>query len=229
MLSSISVVSSTNSCSIRAERICSHTSAFVHARNRLYTLCHSPNRSGRSRHGTPVFSQYGIALSISRLLFPGRPPCGFLSGGNWLLILFHCFSLISCRFMNSILLFLHFVHNTKVVEVDHHHVAARQHMIRADVDGKGRFVGFCISVFDKGIITRHLKNGANLHQTAAIGENSKRRFLRDMAGVHWGPPCFGYQGGPQQTPAIPSAKYNYRVVTSRQNVPKQSLSPRIFT
>lgn len=26
-----------------------------------------------------------------------------------------------------------------------------------------------ISVFDKGIITRHLKNGANLHQTAAIG------------------------------------------------------------
>ena len=116
VLSSISVVSSTNSCSIRAERICSHTPAFVHVRNRLYTLCHGPNRSGRSRHGTPVFSQYGIALSISRLLFPGRPPCGFLSGGNWLLILFHCFSLISCRFMNSILLFLHFVHNTKVLK-----------------------------------------------------------------------------------------------------------------
>ena len=78
-----------------------------------------------------------------------------------------------------------------------------------------------VSVFDKGIITRHLKNGANLHQTAAIGENSKRRFLRDMAGVHWGPPCFGYQGGPQQNPAIPSAKYNYRVVTSRQKCPKE--------
>ena len=27
-----------------------------------------------------------------------------------------------------------------------------------------------------------------------------------MAGVHWGPPCFGYQGGPQQTPAIPPEK-----------------------
>lgn len=27
-----------------------------------------------------------------------------------------------------------------------------------------------ISVFDKGIIARHLKNGANLHETAAIGE-----------------------------------------------------------
>ena len=95
--------------------------------------------------------------------------------------------------------------------------------------GKHHRIYVGISVFDKGIITRHLKNGANLHQTAAIGENSKRRFLRDMAGVHWGPPCFGYQGGPQQTPAIPAAKYKYQVVTSRQNVPKQSLSPRIFT
>lgn len=105
VLSSISVVSSTKSCSIRAIRIRSHTPAFVHARNRLYTLCQGPNRSGRSRHGTPVFSQYSIALSISRLLFPGRPPCAFLSGGNRDLILFHCFSLISCRFINPILSF----------------------------------------------------------------------------------------------------------------------------
>ncbi len=101
VLSSISVVSSTKSCSIRAVRIFSHTPAFVQARNRLYTLCHGPNRSGRSRHGIPVLSQYRIALSISRLLFPGRPPCGFLSGGNLSLILFHCFSLISCLFMLS--------------------------------------------------------------------------------------------------------------------------------
>ena len=77
VLSSISVVSSTKSCSIRAMRIFSHTPAFVQGRNRLYTLCHSPNRSSRSRHGIPVFSQYTIALNISRLLFPGRPPCGF--------------------------------------------------------------------------------------------------------------------------------------------------------
>ena len=27
-----------------------------------------------------------------------------------------------------------------------------------------------------------------------------------MAGAYWGPPCFGYQGGPQQTPAILPAK-----------------------
>ena len=76
-LSSISVVSSTSSFSIRAVRISSHTPAFVQARNRLYTLCHGPNRFGRSRHGIPVFSQYRIALNISWLLFPGRPPCGF--------------------------------------------------------------------------------------------------------------------------------------------------------
>ena len=111
VLSSISVVSSTNSCLIRAARISSHTPAFVQARNRLYTLCHGPNRSGRSRHGIPVFSQYRIALSISRLLLPGRPPCGFFSGGNKSLILFHCFSLISCLFMCSILSFQHFIHN----------------------------------------------------------------------------------------------------------------------
>ena len=85
------------------------------------------------------------------------------------------------------------------------------------------------SVFDKGIITRHLKNRANLHETATIGETQSGGFFCDMAGVRWGPPCFGYQGGPQQTPAIPPAKYKYRIATSRQNVPKQSLSPRIFT
>ena len=84
------------------------------------------------------------------------------------------------------------------------------------------------SVFDKGIIIRHLKNGANLHETAAIGETQSGGFFCDMAGVYWGPPCFGYQGGPQQTPAIPPAKSNYRAVTSRHFVPKLSLSPRIF-
>ncbi len=91
--------------------ISSHTPAFVQARNRLYTLCHGPNRSGRSLHGIPVFSQYRIALSISRLLFPGRPPCGFFSGGNLSLIRFHCFSLISCLFMCFILPSQHFTHN----------------------------------------------------------------------------------------------------------------------
>ena len=71
-------------------------------------------RSGKSRHGIPVFSPYRIALSISRLLLPGRPPCGFFSGGNKSLILFHYLSLISCLFMCSILSFQHFTHNPLV-------------------------------------------------------------------------------------------------------------------
>ncbi len=41
----------------------------------------------------------------------------------------------------------------------------------------GKFI-----VFDKGMITRHIKNRASLQQTAAIGENLKRRFLCDMDG-----------------------------------------------
>ena len=80
-------------------------------------------------------------------------------------------------------------------------------------------------MFDKGIITRHLKNGANLHQTAAIGENSKRRFLRDMAGVHWGSPCFGYQGGPQQTPTIPPEKSELSHGDFETKCPKATVVP----
>ena len=106
----------TRSCSIRAERTRSHTPAFVHVRNRLYTLCHGPKRSGRSRHGIPVFNQYRIASNISRLLFPGRPPCGFLSGGNKNLILFLCFSLISCRFISPIISVRHLAHNISVLK-----------------------------------------------------------------------------------------------------------------
>ena len=89
VLSNIKVVSSTISCWINCTRTFSHTPAFVHARNRLYTLCQGPNLSGRSLQGMPVFSQYTMALSISRLLFAGRPPCGFCS---IVLRLIHVFS-----------------------------------------------------------------------------------------------------------------------------------------
>lgn len=105
VLSGISVDLPARSCAIRTERIRSRTPAFVHARNRLYTLGHGPNRSGKSRHGIPVLSRYKVALSLSRLLFPGRLPWGFLSGENRSLILFHRFSRISCRFINPALPF----------------------------------------------------------------------------------------------------------------------------
>ena len=46
-----------------------------------------------------------------------RPaPCGFLSGGNRCLILFHCFSLISCLFTCFILSFQHFTYNPLVLK-----------------------------------------------------------------------------------------------------------------
>lgn len=84
------------------------------------------------------------------------------------------------------------------------------------------------SVFDKGIITRHLKNGANLHETATIGETQSGGFFCDMAGVHWGPPCFGYQGGPQQTPAIPAEKSNYCHSNFETKCPKAIVVPAHF-
>lgn len=91
VLSGISAAPSTGTCSIRAERIRSHTPVLAHTRSRLYTLCHGLNHSGKSRHRVPLFSQYRIVLSISRLLFPGRLPWSFISYGNRCSILFHCF------------------------------------------------------------------------------------------------------------------------------------------
>ena len=77
VLSIISVVSSTMSCSISDLNTFSHTPCFVHRLKRLYTLLHGPNLSGKSRHGIPVFSQYIMPFSITRLSFAGRPPWGF--------------------------------------------------------------------------------------------------------------------------------------------------------
>ena len=85
-----------------------------------------------------------------------------------------------------------------------------------------------LSVFDKGIITRHLKNGANLHETATIGETQSGGFFCDMAGVHWGPPCFGYQGGPQQTPAIPPEKSELSHGNFETKCPKAIVVPAHF-
>ena len=82
VLSNISVISSTRACSIRTEKICSNTTAFVQTRNWLYTLYHSLNRSSKPLHGTLIFSQYTIALSIFWLIFPDHPPCGFFLGAN---------------------------------------------------------------------------------------------------------------------------------------------------
>ena len=84
------------------------------------------------------------------------------------------------------------------------------------------------SVFDKGIITRHLKNGANLHETAVIGETQSGGFFCDMAGAYWRPPCFGYQGGPQQTLAILPAKSKLSRSDFETKSPKAIVVPAHF-
>lgn len=99
VLSSISVLPSTMSWAISSSKICSQTPCKLHRRNRVYTLFQGPYRSGRSLQGIPVFSQYRIPLSITRLSFPGLPPCAGFSGGSRSFTLFHCSSVNSCRFM----------------------------------------------------------------------------------------------------------------------------------
>lgn len=108
VLSIISVVSSTMSCSISDLNTFSHTPCFVHRLKRLYTLLHGPNLSGKSRHGIPVFSQYIMPFSITRLSFAGRPPRGFLSAGSIPIIFSHFSSLISCILIT---LLYHFIRN----------------------------------------------------------------------------------------------------------------------
>lgn len=99
VLSSIRVLPSTMSWAISSSKTCSQTPCRLHRRNRVYTLFQGPYRSGRSRQGIPVFSQYRIPLSMTRLSFPGLPPCAGFSGGNRSFTLFHCSSVNSCRFM----------------------------------------------------------------------------------------------------------------------------------
>ena len=99
VLSSIRVLPSTMSWAISSSKICSQTPCRLHRRNRVYTLFQGPYRSGRSRQGIPVFSQYRIPLSITRLSFPGLPPCAGFSGGSSSFTLFHCSSVNSCRFI----------------------------------------------------------------------------------------------------------------------------------
>ena len=46
---------------------------FCHSANRLYTVFHTPYRSGRSRHGTPVRITHKMPFSICLSSFLGLP------------------------------------------------------------------------------------------------------------------------------------------------------------
>ena len=82
-----------------SKKIFSQMPRFVHLEYRLYTLFQDPNRSGKSRQGAPVFRIQMMALIITRLSLAGRPFPPERSGGTMSLILSHCSSVISCRFI----------------------------------------------------------------------------------------------------------------------------------
>ena len=61
--------------------------------NRLYTVFHVPNRSGRSRHGAPVRIIQKTASRNKRILLPRAPRHFPLIASRAALILAHCASL----------------------------------------------------------------------------------------------------------------------------------------
>ena len=77
------------------------------------------------------------------------------------------------------------VYQANLVEVDHHHVAARQHMVRTDVDGKGRFVGFCIRVYDDNIrfvqVRRVVDELGPLHPLVVFQDGMTAERIDDFA------------------------------------------------
>ena len=80
-----------------SKKIFSQIPRFVHREYRLYTLFQDPKRSGKSRHGAPVFRIQMMALIIILLSLAGRPFPPEYSGGTKSLILSHCSSVTSCR------------------------------------------------------------------------------------------------------------------------------------
>lgn len=68
-----SIVPSASSRMCRASRMRSYTPSVRHFQKWSYTVCHGPNRSGRSRQGDPVRRIHRIPLSINRGSDGGRP------------------------------------------------------------------------------------------------------------------------------------------------------------
>ena len=61
-----------------------------------------------------------------------------------------------------------------------------------------------------------------------LGKTQSGGFFCDMAGAYWGPPCFGYQGSPQQTPAILPAKSKLSRSDFETKCPKATVVPAHF-
>ena len=71
VLSMLCHSSSRSVCNPSNSRV--HVPFFDHRSNRLNTVFHGPNSTGRSRHGTPVRRHHKTASTNFRLSFPRRP------------------------------------------------------------------------------------------------------------------------------------------------------------
>ena len=83
------------------------------------------------------------------------------------------------------------------------------------------YIAVFLSVFDKGIITRHLKNGANLHQTTPDrrywGKLKAAVFARYGRSPLGGRPVLVIKAAPSRPRPFNPKSINIGAVTSRQN------------
>ena len=82
-----------------ASRRWSQVLSFLHRLNQSYTVCHGPNRSGRSRQGAPVRTIQRTPSTMIRKSLRGRP-VAFGTGMKGSMVS-HCSSVTPCRFMSS--------------------------------------------------------------------------------------------------------------------------------
>src|SRR5437764_6929032 len=89
-----SISPAASACCCTAASIRSQTPARRRRRKRVYTLCHGPNRSGRSRQGAPVTNFHRMPWMTNRSSLRGLPAFrGGSSGANRA----HSVSVNSCR------------------------------------------------------------------------------------------------------------------------------------
>ena len=77
------------------------TPVLAHALKRLYTVCHGPNSSGRSRQGAPVRNIQTTPLRMQRVSALGLPRGSLRHGRTWGSSLCQRLSGISCLLMMS--------------------------------------------------------------------------------------------------------------------------------
>ena len=89
------LIHSRSASSLNSWNICSISPLFCHSANRLYTVCHGPYRSGRSRQDAPLRAIQKIPFSMSRGSFLGLPNVPGCRSGKYFLSRSHSSSVSS--------------------------------------------------------------------------------------------------------------------------------------